>query len=156
MDTNPHAQRARWQADAWRTNQRHNIEDFMDRARNDLTLAGFPADTIALELREMNQGVARDIAAEADRGYDAVIMSRRGAGVLRGLVLGSTAHKLMGQLANIPLCMVGSKPANMKTLLAVDGSPGSLKAATVFGLLHRGQGHHVAVLHAGKGNQPAP
>jgi nucleotide-binding universal stress UspA family protein len=148
MDANPYARRARWQADAWRTARRQSIEEFMERACKSLTSAGIPANAISTEIRDMKQGVARDIAAEAGRGYNAVILSRRGAGVLRGLILGSTANKLMGRLPNIPLCLVGSKPANLKTLLAVDGSPGSQKAAALFGRLHRPEGHRVTLLHA--------
>lgn len=148
LETNPYARRARWQADAWRNTKRQSVEEILSRALEDLTAAGFPADAISIEIREMNQGVARDIAAEAGRGYHAVIMSRRGAGVLRGLILGSVANKLMARLSNMPLCMVGSKPANLKTLLAMDGSPGSLKAASLFSQLHRPQRHHVTLFHA--------
>ena len=148
LETNPYARRARWQADAWRNTRRQSVEETINRAVDDLTTAGFPDDAIAIENCEMNHGVARDIASEAGRGYHAVIMSRRGAGVLRGLILGSVANKLLGRLSNMPICLVGSKPANLKTILAIDGSPGSLKAAALFGQLHRPQGHHVALFHA--------
>jgi nucleotide-binding universal stress UspA family protein len=148
METNPYARRARWQADAWMNTRMQSMEEFMGRALDSLTVAGFSADAISVKMQDMKQGVARDIAAEADQGYNAVILSRRGAGVLRGLILGSTANKLLGRLSNIPLCLVGSKSANLKTLLAVDGSTGSNKAAAVFGRLHRPEGHRLTLFHA--------
>lgn len=113
---------------AWASQQKIDIKEFMQKALQILSHAGFREDAITIDIHERQRGIARDIAEEAKRGYSAVGVGRTGAGKLRNLVLGSTATKLIEKLAFVPLFVVGKNPKPGKVLLALDGSDGAMRA----------------------------
>jgi nucleotide-binding universal stress UspA family protein len=73
-------------------------------------------------------GIARDIIIEAKKGYDAVVMGRRGMSPVKDLLFGSTANKLVSRLLDVPVWVIGGSPSTDKLLVAVDRSEGAQRA----------------------------
>jgi nucleotide-binding universal stress UspA family protein len=113
---------------AWEFQKRKEIQEFMDKARALLISAGFSASNITIDIRDRAKGVARDILAEAENGYDAVITRRRGFSALRGITIGSVAVKLLDKLSYVPMIVSGRQAPNKNILIAMDGSAASMRA----------------------------
>ena len=52
-------------------------------------------ESVTVEIQNRKRGFARDIAREAERDYDGVLVGRKGMSNVKDLVLGSTATKLI-------------------------------------------------------------
>ncbi len=74
--------------------KRELVEAAMHRARETLLTAGFDADRIEAKIENKNHGVARDILTEAKKGYDIIVLGRRGISGLKEFFLGSTSQKV--------------------------------------------------------------
>ncbi|KMY68828.1 hypothetical protein AAU61_04375 [Desulfocarbo indianensis] len=114
--------------ESWLKQEKQAVELFMDTARRTLLTAGFPDNQVEVKTPEMKVGFARDIIAEAGRGYGAVVVGRAGLSKLKDAVMGSIAAKLVARLAQIPVWVVGGQPRGGKLLIAMDSSEGALKA----------------------------
>ncbi len=113
---------------AWEFQQKKLIQGFMERANRLLTVAGHPKDSVLTVLQERQVGIARDIIIEAKKGYDAVVMGRRGMSPVKDLFFGSTANKLVSRLLDVPVWVIGGSPSTEKLLVAVDRSEGAQRA----------------------------
>ena len=58
--------------------EKEDAQLFPDQARNLLSRAGITDDGVRVILHLRQVGIARDIIAESSRGYDAVVVGRRG------------------------------------------------------------------------------
>lgn len=107
---------------------RLRLDDFLTRCRAILVEAGIPGNRVELAARLRKEGIARDILAEAHKGYDAVVVGRRGLGKVESILLGSVSGKIVQALQEVPVWVVGSPVPSMKVMLAVDASANSWKA----------------------------
>ncbi len=107
---------------AWEAGQKKLIENSMQEARQILIQAGFSRNNIITKIKNRKKGIARDIIREAQNGYLAVVLRRRGMGALKRMVLGSVAIKLIEKLSFIPVMIVGWQPVGRKILIPLDGS----------------------------------
>ncbi len=74
-------------------------------------------------------GIAKDITLAAEEGfYDAVIIGRRGITGLQELIMGSVTANLLSIAKTVPVWIVDGQASSGGVLIAVDGSPGSLRA----------------------------
>ncbi|MBF0412834.1 MAG: universal stress protein [Desulfamplus sp.] len=128
--------------------EKQKITTYLEDAKKILISGGFPAKSIEVKFHCLKKGVARDIIEEAKNGYTAVVMRRRGMGVIRNIILGSVAVKLLQSLTFIPIIIVGQIPPVKKILLAVDSSPDSMKAAEFVCSFLGGADYEVTILHA--------
>ncbi|MFZ2633848.1 MAG: universal stress protein [Desulfosalsimonadaceae bacterium] len=128
--------------------EKRKIETHLEEARQNLIAGGFPEQSIEIKFRHMERGVARDIIDEAGNGYTAVVLRRRGMGGLTSVILGSVAVKLLQSLTFIPIIIVGQAPPVKKILLAVDGSPASVKAVEFTAALLGGHKYEACIFHA--------
>jgi len=112
---------------AWRARQKEVCAEFMQRVREVVRDSGYDKEQVAVVVRARKVGIARDIAAEARKGYDALVVGRWGCGQLKDLFLGSTANKLVNHVCELPVCVVGGRPEMTRILVAMDGSDGSLR-----------------------------
>ena len=128
--------------------EKRKIRVSLEQAKNILITGGFPEQSIGIKFHSLEKGVARDIIAEARNGYSAVVLTRRGMGALKNIILGSVAVKLLQALTFIPILIVGQAPPVKKILLAVDASPASMKAVEFVASLLGGHGYDVCVFHA--------
>ena len=89
--------------------------------------------------------------AEARKGYDAVVVGRRGISRIEALLLGSVSAKVVQGSDNTPVWVVGNNPApsagSPKMLLAVDASENSRKAVEYSADFAAGNGAEVTLCH---------
>lgn len=137
---------------SWKAQQRKNMEVFMERARQEVLILGYPPESISAWIRQRELGVARDIAREAAQGYDALVIGRKGMSPLKDLILGSIANKLVSHLTHPPVWVVGGHPQPDKILIAMDSSKGARKAfdyvTSFFGKVHP----ELLLLHVSRGH----
>lgn len=98
------------------------ITEFMQAAKQLLTAAGFPEDSVTIAVQDRRIGIARDIINRAKLGCEAVVVGRRGYGTLPEFMLGSVAAKLSEMVSHVPLAVVGTRPEARKILVAFDRS----------------------------------
>lgn len=116
---------------AWEAGYRSRMEEFMEKSKAMLQKAGFKPEAIRIVIAERNRGIARDIMDEARKGYDALLIRRRGgAQKLLPLVMGSVSKKLVEKGDTLPILLAGVQKVNHSLCIAVDGSEGSKKAVT--------------------------
>ena len=82
------------------------IDDAAKKAKGLLLKAGFEEKNIILKLEEQKKGIARDIINEANSGYDAIVMGRRGLSSFTGFILGSVSQKVLHSAKNISVVVV--------------------------------------------------
>jgi nucleotide-binding universal stress UspA family protein len=124
----PQQKNALSQLKFWEIQQKKNIDALLEQARQMLLDNGFPDTSIEIKISKRQIGVARDILKEAKKGYRAVVLRRRGIGILEGIVVGSVANKLISKLSFLPIIIAGQCAPVKKVLMAVDGSLSSMKA----------------------------
>jgi nucleotide-binding universal stress UspA family protein len=135
---------------AWESQQRKEIRNYMDKARQILLSAGFADEKVAIDIHDKKKGVARDIIKEA-HGYDVVVSRRRGLGIVRGITMGSVATKLLEKISFTPIVVSGRKIPNKKVLIALDGSEASMRAVDFVGELFGNYAGNIGLLHVIRG-----
>ena len=133
LERNPKNLSSQASVRAWEHQNRKDIEEKMDKAKQILFHAGFETDAVTAIIRDRDKGVAMDILKEARKGYGAVVIRRRGRTALRGITLGSVATALVEKLETLPLIIIGKMPPTSKILLAMDGSESNLRAVEFAG-----------------------
>jgi nucleotide-binding universal stress UspA family protein len=132
---------------AWQSTQEIALRRYMEEARQQLHKAGFPKNDVHVKIQERKTGIARDILAEARKGYAAVVMGRRGSSKLSGIVLGSVATKLLNHLDFLPLLIVGRCSETGKILIALDGSDSSMRTVDYVGETLSGSDYSITLVH---------
>jgi nucleotide-binding universal stress UspA family protein len=132
----------------WRRDMKGVAQGFLDRARRILVEANVPENQVGLILQEQEIGIARDIVAEAKRGYDAVVIGRRGLSKGEGeIFLGSVCTKIISAVRDVPVWVVGGRIEASKLLLAVDASENSHKAVHYLGSFAKHTSAEITLYH---------
>ena len=107
-------------------------QDSLEQAKDVLVEFGMAPEFISGVPQMWQSGIARDILKEARKGYDAVVVGRRGVSRLETLLLGSVSAKVVQGSDETPVWVVGDRPSlhadSPRMLLAVDPSQNSRKA----------------------------
>ncbi len=120
----------------------------MEKAKNLLVDAGFPLDAIHTMVHIKNQGVVQDIIEESHLGYDALVIGRKGHSKIKDFLVDSLPIKLLGRIKNIPLIVVGKKPAHKNILIAFDGTRAIMKAVRSMSSLIETRGCRLLLCHS--------
>jgi nucleotide-binding universal stress UspA family protein len=112
----------------WEMQQEKKITDFMERAKQVFMDAKFPESAVKVDIRERKEGIARDIRAESHRGYDSVILGRRGLSTIQDLSLGGVASKIVLKASDLAVWLIGGRPNPDRILVGIDTSAGSMLA----------------------------
>ena len=115
-------------ATRWEQEQVRIAEGFLKEAKQMLVSSGLEPDAITYKVHRRERGVARDIAMEAQRGYDAVVLGRRGTNPAAELPIGSVATKIANTLHHFPVWIVAGPAERSKVLVAMDCSKSALRA----------------------------
>lgn len=86
--------------------KRELIEAAVNRARDVLLKAGFEKGKITVKIQAKKKGIARDIVAEAESGYDTIVMGRRGLSGLKEFVMGSVSQKVLHSVKDVSIVIV--------------------------------------------------
>ena len=117
----------------WKRKREKAVEAFLVDATDLLVKAKVDEDRIRVILQEEKVGVVRDILAESERSYDAIILGRSGFSKPQGFFLGSVSKKVAEGVGNISVWVVGGEIKSKKILLAVDISENSHRAVAYAG-----------------------
>jgi nucleotide-binding universal stress UspA family protein len=117
----------RFSGERWKAVQDGRVESFLERCFQALEQGGHRRDSITTILQERKVGIARDIAQEAQKGYDALVMGRHGLGSLKDILFGSITSKILSRVMDVPVWVVGDDPTPGKVLVAVDSSDESIR-----------------------------
>jgi nucleotide-binding universal stress UspA family protein len=115
--------------------QNQKIQIFMEKSRQLFLNQNFPQNSVRIKIQERKVGIARDIVHESQNNYDGVVVGRWGTSMLKDLLWGSVANKLIGHLTHTPVCVVGGTPQIGKMLVAIDASEGARRAIEYVGAM---------------------
>ena len=136
---------------AWEGQRKREIKAYMSRAEQQLISLGIPEASIETVIHNRQKGVARDILIEAEKGYTAIVLRRRGMGGLEGVAVGSVANKLISKINFLPVLIAGRKQMTNKVLIGIDGSSSSFQAVE-FVAEHLGdKGYGAGLFHVIRG-----
>ncbi len=82
------------------------VRDAMTKATQVLKEAGFDEKRVEIKTQVKKKGIARDIAKEAQNGYDLIVMGRRGLSGIREFFLGSISQKVLALAEDMSVLMV--------------------------------------------------
>ncbi len=119
--------------DLWKKHRKKSLENFVEEARKIFSDKGFDQKDITVKIQERTKGIARDIIRESAKGYDAVLIGRTGMNPITRVVIGSVANKLVENIVDIPVCIVGKNVRNRKILVALDASESSMRCVKYAG-----------------------
>lgn len=131
----------------WESQKDKEMQDFMRKSLKVLTDSGFPEDRVSSKTQARQSGIARDIINETKKGYDILMVGRKGLSTLDDQMLGSVASKLISTVTDLTVCLVGGRPKPGRILVGVDASQGAWRALQ---LVARATGTHdpaVTLLH---------
>jgi len=129
LEKDPLSRKANFLIETWEQRYRVEMETFMEKSKTMLISAGFQPEAISVIIAQRKKGIARDIMDEARKGYDALLIRRRGgATMLLPLVMGSVSTKLVEKTICLPVMLAGIQKVNHSLLIAVDGSEGAKRA----------------------------
>jgi len=77
-----------------------------DRAKEVLLKAGFKKEKVTVKVQAKKKGIARDIVAEAESGFDTIVMGRRGLSGIKEFVMGSVSQKVLHSVKDASIVIV--------------------------------------------------
>ncbi len=100
----------------------------MKTARESMIKGGIDAKRIEIKTVPRQTGLADDLLKAAEAGsYDAILLGRRGLSSLQEMFMGSVTSNLLTASRVIPVWVVDGRATSQKVMVAVDGSPTSLR-----------------------------
>ncbi len=105
--------------------------EYLQKTKDKLMQNGFIREQITCEVKSIRGSIITTIHQTAYRGnFDALLVGRRGLGVVGEMFLGSVSLALLGKCREIPLWIIdGNITSANRFLLAVHTMPASLMAA---------------------------
>jgi nucleotide-binding universal stress UspA family protein len=82
------------------------VTEAMAEAKKYLTEAGFSEKNITVKMDPGKKGIARDIITEAEKGYDTVVMGRRGLSSIAEFFIGSVSQKVLHGTKDLSIILV--------------------------------------------------
>ncbi len=120
----------------------------MENAKKILLDDGFPLESIHTVVHIKNQGIVKDIVEESHRGYDALVIGRKGHSRIKDFMIDTLPMKLLGKIKNIPLIVVGKHLDHKNILVAFDGTREIIKAVKAMSSLIRIGGCKLLLCHS--------
>lgn len=116
------------EAGAWHQKMVEQSRNMMAAAESILVGIGYQESSVHSIIRNRENGVAKDITAESGKGYDALIIGRRGVNAPTDIIVGATAYRMMSVIEHLPVVIVGAEPDPRHILIGFDGSDNGFKA----------------------------
>ena len=134
----------------WDFALKSRIRSFMEDAVQFLVSTGYKEGDVTVIVEDRVVDVARSIALEGDRGYDALVLGRSGIELIENLVLKNIPNRLVGMLDRLPVWIVGGSSDTRKILIAVDSSQGAEKALEYIGKIFSNVYPETLLLHVSR------
>ncbi len=71
------------------------VRNVMGEAADILKNSGFADKSVGIKIQQRERGVARDLMTEAGKGYNAVLVGRRGLTMIKDFLMGRVSMKLL-------------------------------------------------------------
>jgi nucleotide-binding universal stress UspA family protein len=153
LEKDPQFSKSAQTVKAWEMQQKKEIQKSMDKAKQKLLHSGFSQDAVSIKIHNRKEGIARDIIKEAQNGYNAVIIGRRGMGTYKEIIVGSVAKKVVEKVVFLPVLMIGEIPPDNKFLVAIDSSKNALRAVDYVAQILGGFDFKINLFHAIRSDQ---
>jgi len=153
LEKDPQFSKSAQTVKAWEMQQKKEIQKSMDKAKQKLLHSGFSPDAVSIKIHNRKEGIARDIVKEAQNGFNAVIIGRRGMGTYKEIIVGSVAKKIVEKIVFLPVLMIGEIPPDNKFLVAIDSSKNALRAVDYVAQILGGFDFKINLFHAIRGDQ---
>lgn len=126
------------------------IENCMLTAEKLLAEQGIGPHQIKRVIKLARRGVTHDLLHEARTGiYDALLIGRRGLGMVQEMVLGSVSKTILQKCHDIPIWLIDGQVDSRKFLVPIDGTVHSLRAIDHLAFILRGNPHaEVSLFHS--------
>lgn len=125
---------------------------FMNQAVELFKTAGFKPGSVSTRIGVQQEGIARDIVAEAKRGgFDVLVVGRGKSASAPGMPLGGVASKILSAGPVPATWLVGGKPSSDNILVAMDSSENSIKAVKHAGMMLNQGRNTITLFHAVRG-----
>lgn len=86
--------------------KRELVKEAMKKSKEHLVNAGFSTDNISIKIQDKHSGVARDILTEAEKGYDLIVIGRRGMSGIKEFFMGSISQKVLNGAKDVSVLIV--------------------------------------------------
>jgi len=86
--------------------KRELVKSALKQAKQTLVEVGFPPDNVAIKIQNKKTGVARDILAEAEKGYDLIVIGRRGMSGIKEFFMGGISQKVLNGAKDVSVLIV--------------------------------------------------
>lgn len=127
-----------------------SIEHCMNKAAHLLARHNIGPQPVTRIVRLARRGAALDLMNEARSGmYDALLIGRRGLGMVQEMVMGSVSKKVLQQCHDVPIWLIDGQVDSRKFLVPIDGSIYSLRAVDHLAFILHGNPHaEVTLFHS--------
>jgi len=126
-------------------------EEFMKQTRKLVLDSGVSPESVTVNIHDKKLGIARDILAEAERGdYRAVVIGRTGRSKVKDFVFGNVTHKVVQQIGDVPVWIIGGTPKPGRILVALDSSNAALRVIDYVGEVLAGSDFDITLFHAAR------
>lgn len=82
------------------------VNQAVQKAKEILMDAGFEEKNITIKTEIKKRGIARDIIKEAQAGYNAIVLGRKGLSGIKDFILGSVSQKVFNSAKDISVLVV--------------------------------------------------
>lgn len=128
------------------------IGNFIQSCIKIFSTAGFSPDSVVSRIGSQNNGIARDIVAEVQRGYDVLVIGRGKSGAMANELLGGVASKILNAVQSPAVWLIGAVPSpSAKILIALDSSENSMRAVKHAGKIAGNTDSTITLFHAVRG-----
>ena len=136
---------------AWEQKQDDLAASFMQTASGMFAKAGFPDGSVTTRIGRQQEGIARDLVAEARRGYDVLVVGRGKSAVSPDMPLGSVASKVLSAASTFSVWLIGGNPSSSKVLIPMDSSENSMRSVNHAGQMFNRNKNQITLFHAIRG-----
>ena len=135
----------------WEQKQDELAANFMETALEVFAKAGFTNGKVTARIGKQQEGIARDLVAEARRGYDVLVVGRGKSVISPDMPLGSVASKVLSAANTFSVWLIGAKPSSDKVLIAIDSSDSSMRSVGHAGQMLNRKKNKMTLFHAIRG-----
>ncbi len=83
-----------------------SLKKAQEMAKEKLVKKGFRDEDIICRIEKIKNGIARDIINESHKGFDVIVLGRRGLSAIKEFFIGSVSHKVFTEVKDNSILVV--------------------------------------------------